>query len=78
MGFSLFFETTVIILALATLVVRFLDPGARRTTAVFWVTAALVVVHAFRVAVFALGRTGPWIDFDVRPEFRATHCELEA
>ena len=33
-------------------------------------TAALIVLHALRVAVFALARTGPWIDFDVRPEHR--------
>ncbi len=75
-GVSLFVETAIIILALVALVVWFLDPSDRRTTAVFRVTAALVVVHAFRVAVFALGRTGPWVDFDVRPEFRATHGEL--
>jgi hypothetical protein len=26
-----------------------------------------------RVLVFVLGRTGPWLDFDVRPAYRATH-----
>ncbi|MDH3222276.1 MAG: hypothetical protein OEO23_01060 [Gemmatimonadota bacterium] len=34
---------------------------------------AVVGVHALRVAIFVLGRTGPWIDFDVRPEARADH-----
>jgi hypothetical protein len=29
--------------------------------------------HAFRVLIYVLGRTGPWINFDVKPEFRSTH-----
>ena len=36
---------------------------------------AVVLLHAFRVLIFVLGRTGPWINFDVRPEFHATHGE---
>jgi hypothetical protein len=35
--------------------------------------AASTVLHAARVGVFVLGRTGPWVDFDVRPEHRAGH-----
>jgi hypothetical protein len=35
--------------------------------------AAVVILHAIRVLVFVLGRTGPWMDFDVRPEQRAMH-----
>jgi hypothetical protein len=26
-----------------------------------------------RVLIFVMGRVGPWIDFDVRPEHRALH-----
>ena len=37
--------------------------------------AAATVLHAVRVAVFVLGRTGPWKDFDVRPDKRADHNE---
>ena len=37
--------------------------------------AAAALVHAGRVLIFVLGRTGPWIDFDVRPEQRASHAE---
>jgi hypothetical protein len=29
--------------------------------------------HAFRVLIFVLGRTGPWLNFDVKPEFRSMH-----
>ena len=35
--------------------------------------AAAILLHGARVLVFVLGRTGPWIDFDVRPEHRALH-----
>ena len=35
--------------------------------------AAVIIVHAVRVIIYVLGRTGPWINFDVRPEFRALH-----
>lgn len=35
--------------------------------------AAAALLHAGRVLVFVLGRTGPWVDFDVRPEARADH-----
>ena len=36
--------------------------------------AAAALLHAFRVLIFVLGRTGPWVDFDVRPEQRALHA----
>jgi hypothetical protein len=35
--------------------------------------AAATILHAVRVLIFVLGRTGPWINFDVRPEHRALH-----
>lgn len=35
--------------------------------------AYAVIFHAFRVLIFVLGRTGPWINFDVKPEFQSTH-----
>jgi hypothetical protein len=34
--------------------------------------AAVAIVHALRVLIFVLGRTGPWVDFDVRPGLRGT------
>lgn len=37
-------------------------------------TTTVVVLHAVRVAIFILGRIGPWVDFDVRPEARAMHA----
>lgn len=35
--------------------------------------AAMVIMHAIRVLIFVIGRAGPWINFDVRPEERAIH-----
>ena len=35
--------------------------------------AYAAIFHAFRVLIFVLGRTGPWINFDVKPEFRSMH-----
>lgn len=37
--------------------------------------AIATVLHAGRVLVFVVGRTGPWVDFDVRPEHRDGHGE---
>ena len=37
--------------------------------------AAAAIFHAFRVLIFILGRTGPWVNFDVRPEYIATHAQ---
>jgi len=37
--------------------------------------AAAAIFHSLRVGVFVLGRTGPWINFDVRPEHHAAHAE---
>jgi len=34
------------------------------------ITAAAVFLHAVRVLIFALGRLGPWTDFDIRPGYR--------
>lgn len=37
--------------------------------------AAATLLHAARVSIFVVGRTGPWVDVDVRPERRADHRE---
>jgi hypothetical protein len=37
--------------------------------------AAAAVFHALRVLVFVMGRVGPWINFDVRPEHVASHAD---
>jgi hypothetical protein len=37
---------------------------------------AAILVHAMRVLIFVLGRTGPWVNFDVRHEYLAIHPEI--
>ncbi len=37
----------------------------------FGATAA--ILHAFRVLIYVLGRTGPWVNFDVKPEYHASY-----
>ena len=29
------------------------------------------IIHAIRVLIYVLGRTGPWVNFDVKPEYHA-------
>ena len=36
--------------------------------------ASAAVFHAFRVLIYVLGRTGPWVNFDVRPEYRSSYA----
>jgi hypothetical protein len=33
--------------------------------------AFAAIFHAFRVLIFVIGRVGPWVNFDVKPEHRA-------
>lgn len=35
--------------------------------------ATAVLLHAFRVLIYVLGRTGPWVNFDVKPEYREAY-----
>jgi len=44
---------------------------ASRTRLPLRLTATAIIVHALRVLIYVLGRTGPWHNFDLRPEFRA-------
>ena len=39
----------------------------------FKLTAWAVIFHAFRVLIYVLGRTGPWVNFDVKPEYHAEY-----
>ena len=36
-------------------------------------TAAAVFLHAVRVLIYASGRLGPWMDFDIKPDYRAIY-----
>lgn len=36
--------------------------------------AIAIIVHAIRVLIFVIGRTGPRVNLDVRPEYRADYA----
>ena len=72
----------------ALLIAEFLVDAATLAASVrWWVTrssrhasvalrlgASAAILHAARVLIFAMGRVGPWLDFDVRPEHRLGHA----
>ena len=35
--------------------------------------AAATLLHAVRVLIYVLGRTGPWVNFDVKPSYHALY-----
>ena len=35
--------------------------------------AAAAILHAIRVLIYVLGRTGPWVNFDVKPIYHSTY-----
>jgi hypothetical protein len=73
----------VFVLLIAELLI---DAGCLISSIWWWITndpsndsiplrfgAAATILHAIRVGIFAMGRFGPWINFDVRPEHQALH-----
>jgi hypothetical protein len=50
-----------------------IDNNKKKDSIPLTLGAAVTFTHAFRVLIFVLGRTGPWVNFDVRPEERAIH-----
>ena len=35
--------------------------------------AAVAILHAVRVLIYVLGRTGPWVNFDVKPIYHSSY-----
>ncbi len=79
---------TVLVLWVSILLIaEFLIDSGWLVSALFWwitddeskahiplrLAAAAIILHGIRVLIFVLGRVGPWVDFDVRPEHRALH-----
>jgi hypothetical protein len=79
---------TIFVWWVATLLIlEFLVDVACLVSALYWwgtkdgkksrlplrLTAAVIVVHAIRVLVFVLGRTEPFNNFDIRPEYWPMH-----
>ena len=80
--------TTLVLWVFVLTIAEMLIDLSCLVSSVFWLTndsrqksrrialrlgASAAILHAVRVAIFVIGRVGPWIDFDVRPEERAMH-----
>gem|GEM_PF-2217641 len=48
-----------------------ITPKYRMASVALRLCVAVIVLHAVRVLVYVLGRTGPWINFDMKPIYRA-------
>lgn len=44
-----------------------------KATIPLWLGAAATILHAIRVLIYVIGRVGPWINFDVKPEYRESY-----
>jgi len=47
-----------------------ISPDRQKIKKTLNLAAAAIILHAIRVHVFVMGRYGPWIDFDHKPEYR--------
>jgi len=54
-------------------VIWWISNDASRDSIPLKLGATAAILHAFRVLVFVIGRLGPWIDFEIKPEQRALH-----
>lgn len=66
----LLFETLIDGSWLVATIRWWLAARINRATLSLRLGAAAIILHAVRVGIYVLGRVGPWIDFDRRPEFR--------
>jgi hypothetical protein len=66
----LFLEMAVDALCLAFAIRWAVSVNPAHATLPLRLGAVAAILHAFRVLIYVLGRTGPWVDFDRRPEFR--------
>jgi hypothetical protein len=71
----LFLEMAIDLACLLASVRWFVHAAPRYDRLPLRLGTAAALLHAFRVLVFVLGRTGPWVNFDVRPAFHASHGE---
>ncbi len=66
-------EMLIDLACLVSSIFWWINDDENRASTPLRLTAAVIIVHAVRVLIFVLGRVGPWIDLDVRPEHRALH-----
>ena len=66
-------EFLIDLLCFSTSLIWFISNTRERARLPLRLIAAAVILHAFRVLVYVLGRTGPWVNFDVKPEHHDTY-----
>ena len=50
-----------------------ISDDALKATFALRLGAAAAILHAIRVLIYVLGRTGPWVNFDVKPIYRSSY-----
>lgn len=63
-------EALVDLLCLISSIRWFITGGSEKAGVALKSGAAATLIHAVRVLIYVLGRTGPWINFDIKTEFR--------
>ncbi|MFC2026783.1 hypothetical protein ACFLUX_02280 [Chloroflexota bacterium] len=51
----------------------FISNDTKKATLPLQFGAAAAILHAIRVLIYVLGRTGPWVNFDVKPIYRSSY-----
>jgi hypothetical protein len=58
----------------ASILLRWLiSNDALKATFPLQMGAAAAILHAIRVLIYVLGRTGPWVNFDVKPIYHSSY-----
>ena len=66
----LLFEMAIDLVWLFQAAIWWISPDKQKIKKTLNLAAAAIILHAIRVLVFIIGRKGPWIDFDHKPEYR--------
>ncbi len=69
----LFTESLIDILCIVFSIRWFISNDSFKDSVPLRLGAAAAIFHAFRVLIYVLGRTGPWVNFDIRPEYQSTY-----
>ena len=51
----------------------FISNDANKATLALQFGATAAILHAIRVLIYVLGRTGPWVNFDVKPIYYSSY-----
>jgi hypothetical protein len=69
----LILESVIDLSCLITAMIWGITGDERRAALPLRLGAAAAILHALRVLIYVLGRTGPWVNFDVKPEHHSSY-----